>query len=167
MVQFSAVRPNHNARAMARGLGWFSLALGLTELVAPGTIKRNVGTPGPKGVLQAYGAREIAGGLAILASDRPVRMVWARVAGDLLDLATLLPALSKSNPKRLGGEAAFAFVALATAMDLYVALHGDDIAGSGQAEISVGSQQTRKALPAPLNAHNRRADLQPADSEVL
>lgn len=87
MVQFSVVGPNHGARAMARGLVWFSLALGLAELVAPGTIKRNVGTPGPKGVLQAYGAREIAGGLAILASARPVSMVWGRVAGDLLDLA--------------------------------------------------------------------------------
>lgn len=127
MAQQYRTRPNHQARTLARGLGWFSIALGLTELIAPGTIKRQVNTPGPKGVLQAYGAREIAGGIAILASNRPVSMVWGRVAGDLLDLATLLPTLSKSNPQQRGGEAAFAFVVAATAMDLYVAMQGDDI----------------------------------------
>jgi hypothetical protein len=152
---------------MARGLGWFSLALGLTELVAPGTIKRNVGTPGPKGVLQAYGAREMAGGLAILASDRPVSMVWGRVTGDLLDLATLLPALRKSNPHRRGGEAAFVFVAMATAMDLYVALQGDDIRAPADREAFTKGGDVRRALPAPLKARNRRVDLQPAGDVVL
>jgi hypothetical protein len=51
-------------------------------------------------------------------------------------------------------------------MDLYVALQGDDIRAPGEAETSAGMQQTRKALPGPLNAPNRRADLQPADSAV-
>jgi hypothetical protein len=120
---------NHSARKLATGLGLFSLALGVAELVAPGTIKRNVGTPGSKGLLQAFGAREIAAGLVILTSDRPVSMVWGRVAGDLIDLATLLPAVSKSNPSHTGGAAAFGFVALVTAVDLCVALQGDHVSG--------------------------------------
>jgi hypothetical protein len=118
-------RVNHNARTAAKALGWFSLALGVGELVAPGTIKRHVGTPGPRGVLQAYGLREMLAGAAILASDRPVAMVWGRVAGDVLDIATLLPALSRDNPRREGGMAAMGFVALATAMDVWVAMQGD------------------------------------------
>lgn len=132
---------NHQARTMARRLGWFSLALGVAELVAPGAIRRNVGTPGGNGLLRAYGAREIAAGLAILASDRPVSMVWGRVAGDLLDLATLMPALSKSNPQRAGGEAAFAFVALATAMDLYVAMQSDDLPVLPEEPVSAATRQ--------------------------
>ena len=104
--------------------------------------------------------------VAWLFLDRPVSMVWGRLAGDLLDLATLVLALSKLNSKRVDGEAAFAFVALATAMDLYVALQGVDIRAPGQAQTSK-AQQTRKALPAPLNAHNRRVDLRPSDSVVL
>ena len=123
----SLTRPNETAQFMARGLGWFSIGLGLCELLAPGTIKRNVGTPGPKGLLQSYGAREIITGVAILTSDRPVTMTWARVAGDILDLMTLAPALDGRNPHRFAAEGAVAFVALATLMDAYVALQGDEI----------------------------------------
>ena len=119
-------RPNTQAQAVARGLGWFSIALGLTELFAPGTIKRNIGTPGPGVLLQAYGLREIAAGVAILASEKPVGMVWGRVVGDLLDIATLLPALRQDNPHRGGGAAAMAFVIAATALDVAVALQGDE-----------------------------------------
>jgi hypothetical protein len=121
----TAGRVNHNAQAAAQALGWFSLALGISELVAPRSIKRHVGTPGPLAVLQAYGLREMLAGAAILASDRPVAMTWGRVAGDVLDIATLLPTLSHDNPHREGGMAAMGFVAMATAMDLWVAMQGD------------------------------------------
>lgn len=164
MAQIYRTRPNHAARKLARGLGWFSLALGLTELIAPGTIKRNVGTPGPKGVVRAYGLREIAGGLAILASNRPVGMVWSRVAGDLLDLATLMPALSKRNRQRTGGEAAFAFVALATAMDFYVAMQGDDVVKAQPSPAQPRTVQDR--LPATLSHHTRLPQLQPGADVV-
>ena len=120
-------RPNTQAQSLARALGWFSIALGVAELVAPGTIKRNVGTPGPKGVVQGYGLREIVTGIGILTSPKPVGMVWGRVAGDLLDVATLLPALSNQNRSPAAAEGAMAFVAAAMAMDLYVALQGDDM----------------------------------------
>ena len=61
----SATRINTTAQQLARGLGWFSLALGAAELLSPGAIKRQTGLPGPRGVLQAYGAREIATGVAM------------------------------------------------------------------------------------------------------
>ena len=113
------------ARSMAKALGWFSLALGAAELLAPGTIKRDVGTPGPKEVVTAYGLREIGAGVAILASEKPVSMVWGRVAGDVLDLLTLAPALSRNNPHRTAAVGALGFVAVATAMDVFVAMQGD------------------------------------------
>lgn len=119
-------RVNTTARKYARALGWFSLALGAAELIAPGAIKRRVGMVGPEPLLQAYGLREIGTGLAILAAERPVNMVWGRVAGDVLDLATAAPVLRGSNPKRAEGAGAFAFLLLATAVDLAVAIQGDE-----------------------------------------
>ena len=121
--------PSHHlthARTLARGLGWFSLALGAAELIAPGSIRRRTGAPVFDQIIQAYGAREVATGVALLAADKPVRLVWTRVAGDLVDIATLLPALRPDNPHRQGANAALAFVLLATATDLAVAIQGDE-----------------------------------------
>ncbi|HVG47396.1 MAG TPA: hypothetical protein VM899_04585 [Rubellimicrobium sp.] len=111
---------------LARGLGWFSIALGLGELLAPGSIKGHTGVPGPKGVVSSYGLREIATGAVLLAAKDPVPLVWARVAGDLLDIATIAPALHPENPHRTGAASAMGFVLLATATDLAVALQGSD-----------------------------------------
>jgi len=119
-------RPNQTAQTLARGLGWFSIALGVVELLAPGAIKRNVGTPGPSAVVAGYGLREIGAGVAILMARKPVQKVWGRVAGDAVDLATLMPAMSRHNPQRANASAALAFVLAATALDLYVALQGDE-----------------------------------------
>jgi hypothetical protein len=113
------------ARTLARGLGWFSLALGAAELIAPGSIRRRTGAPVFDRIIQAYGLREAATGVALLAAEKPVRLVWTRVAGDLVDIATLLPALRPDNPHRAGAQAALAFVLLATATDLAVAVQGD------------------------------------------
>jgi len=118
-------RINDAGRRMARALGWFSLALGIAELVAPRKIKQGVGLVGPEAVLQAYGVREIGTGLAILGSERPVGMVWGRVIGDLLDLATAAPVLRPGNPRRAAGAASFGFLLLATALDVAVAMQGD------------------------------------------
>ena len=74
---------------LARGLGLFSIALGLAEFVAPRAIADALGMPGSKSLIRAYGAREIATGVAILASDDPTPWIWGRVAGDVLDIATL------------------------------------------------------------------------------
>ena len=45
---------------LARALGWFSIGLGVTELVAPGQIARTLGLEGKEGLIRAYGARELA-----------------------------------------------------------------------------------------------------------
>ncbi len=118
--------PNTDAQAIARGLGWFSIALGLAELAAPRRLRDGTGTPAPTGLVRAFGWREIGTGAAILASRRPVAMVWARVAGDVADLAVLAPALRRANRHRAGGAGAFAAVAAIALLDLCVALQGDE-----------------------------------------
>ncbi|MBB3936148.1 hypothetical protein [Aureimonas phyllosphaerae] len=125
------IEPRHentDAQTLARGLGWFSIALGLAELAKPRAIRDGTGAPASSGLVRAFGWREIGTGAAILASRRPVAMVWGRVAGDLADLAVLAPTLRHDNPHRTVGLGAFAMVAAITALDLCVALQGDETA---------------------------------------
>lgn len=121
-MEKSLPRSSHELGRLANCLGWFSLALGAVELVAPRAIKRWAGAPGPKILLQAYGLREIAAGMLILFSRRPEHMMWTRCAGDLLDVATLIPALRRRNRHRIGGKAAMVFVLAATALDFWAAM---------------------------------------------
>jgi hypothetical protein len=63
----SGSRPGRRAGKLARALGWFSIGLGAAEFLAPRVTARAVGMRGSEGVVKAYGAREIATGVAILA----------------------------------------------------------------------------------------------------
>jgi hypothetical protein len=104
----------------AKGLGWFSLALGITELIAPGRITGVLGMQGKEGLVRAYGVREIASGILCLSPDRATGL-WSRVAGDGVDLATLLAAMRDDNPKRDNVALALAMVLGVTALDFAAA----------------------------------------------
>ncbi|MDB5491799.1 MAG: cyclase dehydrase [Micavibrio sp.] len=106
---------------VARGLGWFSLGLGLTELVAPGILARSLGAKKEKtgaAIVRGYGGREIVAGLAILGSANPAPGVWARVAGDSLDLGTLAVSAARNPANRRNALLAIAMVAGITMIDL-------------------------------------------------
>jgi hypothetical protein len=106
---------------VARGLGWFSIALGLTELVAPGKLARTLGLEGHERLLQAYGGREIGAGMWAL-SDTPAPAIWGRGAGDLVDLATLAYGLRGADgEQRRNAWIALGAVAGITAVDLLTA----------------------------------------------
>jgi hypothetical protein len=92
---------------LARALGWFSIGLGIAELVAPGQLARMLGLEGKEGLIRAYGARELASAVPTLSVDKHVGLA-SRIAGDALDLSTLASALHPDNPKR--NNAAFATV---------------------------------------------------------
>lgn len=100
---------NTEAR-LARGIGWFSLALGAAELAIPRQVARGIGIPaGTKTsiLVRALGAREILSGIAVLVAPRQAVPLWARVAGDAVDLI-LLGAASRSRTTagRIGGAVA-------------------------------------------------------------
>ena len=59
MAQIYRTRPNHAARKLARGLGWFSLALGLTDRVMCMENGRHVVTGTPDEVRKNDRVREI------------------------------------------------------------------------------------------------------------
>jgi hypothetical protein len=107
-----------NAHAMVRGLGWFSIGLGLAEVLAPRALTRGLGMEGNEQIVRAYGLREIATGIGILSSNQPAPWIWGRVGGDALDLATLATGLQQDNPKKDNVELAMVAVAGVTALDV-------------------------------------------------
>lgn len=114
-------RPDPATRELAQGLGWFSIGLGLTEVACGGAIARWLGMPRSAPVIQAYGVREILQGIGILGASDPTPWISARVAGDALDIATVLPGLEGDNPRK--DNVLLALVALAgvTAVDVICA----------------------------------------------
>lgn len=112
---------NGTGASLARALGWFSVGLGAIELLAPRCLGSALGMEGRERLLQAYGVREVAAGVAILSSRDHSPWVWSRVAGDVLDLATLAPALDRSNPRRGAVALALGAVAAVTLLDLLCA----------------------------------------------
>jgi len=110
-----------NEMNVARGLGWFSIGLGLAEVVAGRQLGRALGMEDNTLLLRAFGVREIAAGVAILAMENPKAGVWARVAGDALDLAALGSGFTEENPKKENLAAAFVIVAGITALDYWCA----------------------------------------------
>jgi uncharacterized membrane protein len=85
---------------LGKGLGWFSIGLGLTELFAPRSLARYIGVD-ERGnaplVMRLFGLREIGTGAMLL--NRPTNPMnsWSRVAGDLMDLAALGIAMRTSR----------------------------------------------------------------------
>jgi uncharacterized membrane protein len=107
-----------DAERLSRALGWFSVGLGLAEVAAPGTLARFIGVPARPTMMRLFGLREIASGVGILAQRRPAPWVWARVAGDVLDLAALGAALASPRARQGRVVAAAAAVAGVSALDV-------------------------------------------------
>ena len=108
-------------RSVARGLGWFSIALGAAELLAPGRISKLLKVrDNHTDLIRSYGLREIGAGAGLLLSDRKAPWLWARAAGDVLDLGTLGAARRTVLGTR-AIDAAIAGVAAVTALDLAAA----------------------------------------------
>lgn len=114
-------RPDPATRELAQGLGWFSIGLGLTEVACGGAIARWLGMPRSATIIRAYGVRELLQGIGILGARDPTPWISARVAGDALDIATVLPGLEGHNPRK--DNVVIALVALAgvTAADVICA----------------------------------------------
>src|SRR5215211_7411498 len=105
------------ADRMAKALGWFSIGLGLTELIAAERITRALGMEGKEALVRAYGVRELGHGIVSLSPDKHLGL-WSRVAGDGLDIATLMAAMRHDNPKRDNVGIALAAVLGVTLLDI-------------------------------------------------
>ena len=110
---------------LAIALGWFSIALGAAELMAPRQFARLIGAPPGERTartLRGYGAREVGSGLAILMQPDEAKWLWSRVVGDALDLATLGAAAGEDDSDRRRLTMAAIAVAGVTALDIFAAM---------------------------------------------
>ncbi len=127
---------------VTNGLAWFSIGLGLAEVVAPGGMADLIGVRNNKrtrNMLRTYGLREMAAGIGILSQPRAAGWLWGRVAGDLVDLASLGSALKSTRSNRTRVAVATAAVAGVTALDLYCSK-----------QLSAQAQSTTNGQPEPL-----------------
>ena len=104
--------------ALARGLGWLSIGLGLIDTFGRRSVARRTGLPNEP-LIVLVGLREIASGIGLIAAR-------ARVGGDALVLGALAMGVSARNPQRQGALAGLLIVAALTAVDVALAgrLHG-------------------------------------------
>ena len=109
---------------LANFLGWFSIGLGLAEVVAPGSVAHSDqarDTRRNRSTLQSMGARELVSGVGILSKRQPTQWMWSRVAGDAIDVALLGAAMNSDRNERGRTAAATAAVLGVTALDIYCA----------------------------------------------
>jgi len=114
-------QPGNFGSRLATGLGWFSVGIGIAEVIAPRSVARLVGARKSSALLRVFGIREIAAGVGILKSRNPATALWARVGGDIVDLVFMASVMkdNRSNQDRAIGAAIA--VAGVTALDILAA----------------------------------------------
>lgn len=110
-----------NNRTLGLLLAGFTVTLGLAEVLGGKSLARRLGVPQHSGVVRAYGVRELATAGALIAAPTAASPVWARVAGDVLDLATLGAASQVRGADKRAIRVAVAVVAGALALDWWAA----------------------------------------------
>ncbi len=135
----SRTRGSNQALALAQGLGWFSIALGVAEILAPHRVTRATGLHGHERLVSSYGVREVVTGIGLLTAKDPTPWVWGRVGGDALDLGTL--AAGVAGPERERSGVAFLMTLGIAALDVACAL------------------SLRRPLPAAMASFRRRSGL--------
>src|SRR3954466_2942367 len=96
--------------------GEISIGLGGLELLLPERVTRTLGMEGQEDLVRAYGFREVASGVLSLSVEKKAGL-WSRVAGDGLDIATLIGGLHEDNPKKSNVALALMMVAGITLLD--------------------------------------------------
>lgn len=118
MTRDPLVLDRRSTHALAKGLGWFSVGLGLAELCAPRPLARWLGMRDGEALLRSYGLRELTAGIGLLTARDPRPWIIARTGGDALDLATLALTFRRDNDKNLNVGLALAAVLGVTMADV-------------------------------------------------
>lgn len=111
--------PMFDPLTLVQALGWFSIGLGLTQLLAPRQLGRAIGVGDQPALMRLCGARELVNGLGMLSQRQPSKWAMARVAGDAIDLALLGAAARRPDSDRARIAMAATAVAGVTALDVF------------------------------------------------
>src|SRR4051812_12207649 len=97
-------------------------------------------------VLRLYGARELAAGFGILSQSNPSGWLWARVAGDVVDISSLSKAMTADDNNRGKGIATAAALVGVTLADVYCAKQLSNGAGNSQNRTTATSSITASII---------------------
>lgn len=125
-----------NDQTIARGLGYLSLGLGLSQLLAPRQFAQTIGVRDRSDtttLVRLVGVRELLAAAGLLTSRNPAPWVWLRVGGDLMDLALLGRAASAHDNEQDRVSGALAGTVAVTAVDVLSGLgvSGQNANGNG------------------------------------
>lgn len=139
--------PGLQKDGMTSFLGWFSIGLGLAEVLAPKQVARLIGIENDDDhttLLRAYGMRELAAGIGILTRPKPTYWLWNRVIGDGIDLATLGKAMKNPENDRTRLTAATLAVLGVAALDIL-----ESVKMTSEKLPATGHDEGSFALPEP------------------
>lgn len=131
---------------VSKGLGLYSLGMGLAELAAPSMLAKAIGIApdfSTRLAMRLFGARELAHGIGILAKPKKPIPMWSRVVGDAVDLAFLAWAFKskRTHTERLVG----AMVAVLGVTVL------DAVTGAKLQKAQPPQAETKKVLAVTIN----------------
>lgn len=108
---------------LSMNLGVGAVGLGLWGLLFPRHVKKTLGVRSPTPVVRAlFGVRELITGFTLSADPTRADMLWARVVGDVFDIAALKGLDSPSNPKAGNARLALGLVLAITVLDVLAAV---------------------------------------------
>jgi hypothetical protein len=103
-------------------IGMTAIGLGVWGTLFPNSVKKTLGVKASAPVVQAvFGAREMWSGYSLAGDPTRSGVLWARVAGDVFDLAVLKALSGRRNPQRGAAKIALGFVMAVTALDVVTA----------------------------------------------
>lgn len=149
---------------LVKGLGIASLGLGLSEILTPAGVATLAGvddTRRTRAVIRMLGIRECGHGAALLLGSE--KLVWTRVAGDVLDIAVLAAGITRSGPgRRSRGLASAAALTVIGGLDLYAALRttGNDTPRHASAQRHESLRAAVTVQRAPNDVYNFWRDLE-------
>jgi uncharacterized membrane protein len=106
-------------RQLGLALGWFSVGLGLLQILAPRGLGRAMGVGHHPVIMRLCGVRELVSGVGLLSERSPAAFAWSRVAGDALNLVLLRSALRSPGSSKAKIAAAATLMASVTAIDIF------------------------------------------------
>jgi hypothetical protein len=104
-------------------IGMTAIGLGLWGALFPKSVKRTLGITAPtSAVVGLFGARELWSGFSLAGDPTRTGVLWARVGGDIFDIAVLTALNNPGNPKQGNARLALGAVLAITALDAVTAV---------------------------------------------
>jgi hypothetical protein len=109
-------------------IGMTAIGLGVWGTLFPRSVQKTLGVSAPATTIRAvFGARELWSGYSLAGDPTKSGVLWARVAGDVFDIAVLRSLDRAANPKRGTARLALGLVLAVTALDVVTAVRMSNV----------------------------------------